>query len=153
MGTTETAPPPAGWLPDPDNPSAARRYWDGEQWTESRAPVEAEASGPRNGMAVTAFVLGLVGAVIGLVIAVIAFPIPLMLGIATVPLGLIARRKAKRDPAAGRKGLATWAIVLGLLSVTWGVIGAVAMNNAVNDLDKRLSSHCLNNPNAADCPE
>jgi Protein of unknown function (DUF2510) len=160
MATEQTAPPPAGWLPDPDNPSAARRYWDGEHWTESRAPVEAEASGPRNGMAVTAFVLGLVGAVIGLVIAIIAFPIPLMLGIAAVPLALIARRKAKRNPGVGRKGLATWAMVLGLLSVTWGVIGAVQYNDAVNevdkslsDLDKSLSSHCLNNPNAPDCPE
>ena len=153
---TELPPPPnrkAGWYPDPENPSAARRYWDGEQWSESRAPVEAEASGPRNGMAVTAFVLGLVGAVLGLIIAVIAYPIPLALGIAAVPLGLIARRRAKKNPGVGRKGLATWAVVLGLLSVTWGIIGAVAFNNAVNDLDKSLSSHCLSHPNAPDCPK
>jgi hypothetical protein len=104
-------------------------------------------------MAVTAFVLGLVGAAIGLIIAIIAYPIPLMLGLAAVPLGIIARWRAKKNPSVGRKGLATWAVVLGLLSVTWGIIGAVAFNDAVNDLDKSLSSHCLNNPNAADCPE
>ncbi len=30
--------PPAGWYPDPDDPKAAQRYWDGELWTEARAP-------------------------------------------------------------------------------------------------------------------
>jgi hypothetical protein len=104
-------------------------------------------------MAVTAFVLGLVGAVIGLIIAIIAWPIPFMLGLAAVPLGLIARRKAKKNPGVGRKGLATWAVVLGLLSITWGIIGAVSFNNSVNDLNKSLSTHCLNNPNAPDCPQ
>jgi hypothetical protein len=108
---------------------------------------------PPNGLAVTAFVLGLVGAVIGLIIAVFAYPVPLMLGIAAVPLGLIARRKAKKNPDAGCKGLATWPVVLGRLSVTWGTTGAVICDDAVNDLDKSLSSHCLNNPNAPDCPE
>jgi hypothetical protein len=155
--TPEAPPTPsgsAGWFPDPDNPTVSRRYWDGQHWTEHRAPVEAAASAataPSNGMAVTAFVLGLVGAVIGLIIAVIAYPIPLMLGLAAVPLGLIARRRAKKNPAVGRKGLATWAVALGLLSVTWGIVGAVTFNDAVNDLDKSLSSHCLNQPNAPDC--
>jgi hypothetical protein len=102
-------------------------------------------------MAVTAFVLGLVGAVIGLVIAVIAFPIPLGLGLAAVPLGFIARNRATKDPAVGRKTMATWGIVLGVLSITWGIIGAVVLNNAVEDLDKSLSTHCLNHPNASDC--
>ena len=47
MATTQTAPPNAGWLPDPDNPSAARRYWDGGQWTVSPAPdgIYVDASG------------------------------------------------------------------------------------------------------------
>jgi MFS family permease len=146
-----TSGPPAGWYPDPDNPDAARRYWDGRRWTDSRAPVEAEA-GPRNGMAVTAFVLGLVGVTLGAVIAVLFFPIPLGLGLAAFVLGWIARRRATRDPAAGRKGMATWGVVLGLLSVGIGIIGAVAVNSAVNDLDKALSTHCLNHPDASDCP-
>ena len=32
---------PAGWYPDPDNPQAARRYWDGKGWTGNRAPLDA----------------------------------------------------------------------------------------------------------------
>ena len=101
-------------------------------------------------MAVTAFVLGLVGAVIGLVIAIIAYPIPLALGLAAVPLGIIARVRAKR-PGVGRRGMATWAVILGLLSITWGIVGAVAFDKAVNDLNHSLSSHCLNHPTAPDC--
>lgn len=38
---------PAGWYPDPDNPTGFRfggvpsmRYFDGVQWTESRAPMQ-----------------------------------------------------------------------------------------------------------------
>jgi hypothetical protein len=29
--------PPAGWFPDPSG-SGSQRYWDGQQWTEHRAP-------------------------------------------------------------------------------------------------------------------
>jgi Protein of unknown function (DUF2510) len=140
---------PPGWYTDP-NDSGTRRYWDGGLWTDSRAPIDTSDRGPRNGIAVTAFVLGLVGAVIGLLIAVIAYPIPLALGLAAVPLGIIARIKAKR-PEIGRKGMATWAVILGLLSITWGIVGAVSFNNAVNDLNHSLSSHCVNHPNASDC--
>jgi hypothetical protein len=31
--------PPAGWYPDPDDPESTQRYWDGERWTDSYAPV------------------------------------------------------------------------------------------------------------------
>ena len=31
--------PPAGWYPDPYNPDSTQRYWDGERWTDSYAPV------------------------------------------------------------------------------------------------------------------
>ena len=30
--------PPPGWYPDPDSPNVQQRYWDGNQWTEARAP-------------------------------------------------------------------------------------------------------------------
>src|SRR3954447_25254270 len=129
----------AGWYPDPDNPAAARRYWDGIRWTDSRAPIDTQAAGPRNGMAVTAFILGLVGATIGLVIAIFAFPLPLMLGIAAVPLGFLGYRRVTKDPSAGRKGLAIWGIVLGCLAISWGIVGAVAFNNAVNDFNNAVN--------------
>ena len=31
--------PPAGWYPDPHNPQATQRYWDGSGWTDSYAPI------------------------------------------------------------------------------------------------------------------
>ncbi|TJZ81210.1 DUF2510 domain-containing protein [Rhodococcus oryzae] len=30
--------PPAGWHPDPYDPSASERYWDGERWTDQVRP-------------------------------------------------------------------------------------------------------------------
>ena len=34
--------PAAGWYPDPEQPGQ-QRYWDGQQWTEHRAPLEGGA--------------------------------------------------------------------------------------------------------------
>lgn len=36
-GADGTGVPPAGWFPDPGDPTS-RRYWDGRAWTEQRAP-------------------------------------------------------------------------------------------------------------------
>ena len=35
--------PAAGWYPDPEQPGQ-QRYWDGQQWTEHRAPLEGGGS-------------------------------------------------------------------------------------------------------------
>jgi len=35
---TATAATPAGWYPDPDDPSS-QRYWDGSAWTDHRHPA------------------------------------------------------------------------------------------------------------------
>ena len=40
---TSTPLPPPGWHVDPQDPSQWR-YWDGQQWTEHRAPRDAAAS-------------------------------------------------------------------------------------------------------------
>jgi hypothetical protein len=37
--------PPAGWYPNPENPSE-QRYWDGTQWTEHTAPAAGSAEPP-----------------------------------------------------------------------------------------------------------
>lgn len=60
MEPVEDAPPP-GWYPDPDQ-VATQRFWDGEHWTDQRAPLSQSAGVAWN----TRMVLGLVGA--GLVI-------------------------------------------------------------------------------------
>jgi hypothetical protein len=36
--------PPAGWHPDPEDPTQ-QRYWDGSAWTEHRAPAPAAQPG------------------------------------------------------------------------------------------------------------
>jgi hypothetical protein len=38
-------PKPAGWYPDPQV-ERQRRYWDGQKWTERRAPVVIPRSSP-----------------------------------------------------------------------------------------------------------
>lgn len=38
--------PPAGWYPDPDNPESTQRYWDGQGWTDSYAPIGAAVADP-----------------------------------------------------------------------------------------------------------
>lgn len=57
-----------GWYPAP-NEHATQRYWNGEAWTEDRAPLEVKDDG---GLIVAgwvcAFLFPLVGFIIGLVL-------------------------------------------------------------------------------------
>src|SRR3989337_2750247 len=68
--------PPAGWYPDPDNPETTQRYWDGQAWTESHAPLGAELVSPTDppqnlgvveGLAVAGLTLAAVLAVFSIV--------------------------------------------------------------------------------------
>jgi hypothetical protein len=43
MTDSAPAPVPAGWYPDPDSPGIVR-WWDGEAWTERRAPAAPPAA-------------------------------------------------------------------------------------------------------------
>lgn len=60
---------PAGWYPDPTQPGS-QRYWDGNEWTDQRAPLpQGQAkSGSWSPSASPRLVIGLLGA-IGVVIA------------------------------------------------------------------------------------
>lgn len=87
-----------------------------------------------NGMAVAGFVCALVGAVLGLV--PLFFLVALPLGILGIVFGFLGRRKAKNG--ATHKGLATTAVVLGLVAVLLSVAGVMVVNDAVNTLDKEL---------------
>jgi hypothetical protein len=69
--------PPPGWYPDPNDPST-QRYWDGSQWTDSRAPGAAVAPArSTNGKAIAALVLGItwicgIGSILALVFGTMA---------------------------------------------------------------------------------
>lgn len=89
----------------------------------------------RNGMAVAALTCGIVG-VAFVVAAALLYPVPFALGLVAVVLGIIARRRAVREPSVGRKTMATWGIALGAASVGVGILGASMVNQAVDSLDK-----------------
>lgn len=91
---------------------------------------------PSNGMAVAALVCGIVGTVFGLV--PLTYLVALAAGAVAVALGFVARRRAKRDPSAGRKTMATWGIVLGAVAIALGVVGAVIIDDTLTDLERDL---------------
>lgn len=91
-----------------------------------------------NGFAVAGLTCGIIGVVFGLGMA-ITFPIAIAAGLLAVLFGILGRHRAKKEPAAGRKTMATWAVVLGIIAVGLGGIGASMVNSAVNDLNRSLN--------------
>mgnify|MGYP000613188611 FL=1 len=61
--------PGAGWDPDPEQPQT-QRYWDGDAWTDQRAPLPPRKSSEGLEVAgwVCAVLFPLVGIVIGLIL-------------------------------------------------------------------------------------
>ena len=64
---------PAGWYPDPSDPTS-QRYWDGARWTDNRTPGASQAGAQTgtNGKAIAALVLGIlwlcwIGSILALV--------------------------------------------------------------------------------------
>ena len=108
MELTPPPPPPPhstppGWYPDPHDPGT-QRYWDGAQWTESRAPVGA-GSAPTNGKAIASLVLGLL----------------FLCGIGSI-LALVFGTQAKNEIEASRgaqggEGMAQAGIILGWIGI------------------------------------
>jgi resuscitation-promoting factor RpfB len=66
---------PAGWYPDPEQPGT-QRYWDGNAWTDQRAPAAPAPPEDKGAGAlvvagyVTAVLLPIVGFVLGIVLLV-----------------------------------------------------------------------------------
>lgn len=131
------------------------RYWDGSKWTGSvsqspagpgtkpetvttesgeQQTVYVRAAG--NGMAVAALVCGIVGAIVGLI--PILFFIALPLGILAVIFGFVGRGRVKKQPEAGRKGMATAGIVTGVIAVILACVGIGIVADAGEELDEDL---------------
>jgi len=89
-----------------------------------------------NGFAVTALVLGLIGAVVGLI--PIFFLGAWLLGVLAIIFGFAGRSRVKRDPEAGRAGMALAGIILGVIAIVLGIIGVSVVNNAVDEFDRDL---------------
>lgn len=89
-----------------------------------------------NGLAVAGLVCGIIGVLVGLI--PIFFIGAWILGVLGLVFGLIARSRANDDPEIGRKTMATWAAILGVVAVGLGVVGVVIVNDATNDLGDSL---------------
>jgi hypothetical protein len=95
--------PGPGWYADPNDPMT-RRYWDGNKWTDNRAPG-AQAGTKTNGLAIASLVLGIIwlwwlGSVLALIFGYVG--------------------KSQIDQSAGvqtGRGLAIAGIVLGWIGV------------------------------------
>lgn len=73
------------------------------------------AASKKNGMAVAAFVLGLLGWLLGWIPPLIPFTVIML--ILAIIFGAIANGRANDDPAVGGKGLAIAGLVLGILGL------------------------------------
>jgi hypothetical protein len=96
-----------GWYPDPNDPTS-RRYWDGSEWTEQRAPATQAAK--TNGFAIASLVLGILwlwwlGSVLALIFGYVG--------------------KSQIDQSGGMqtgRGLAIAGIVLGWIGVATVIV-------------------------------
>jgi hypothetical protein len=126
MSDTTTPPrpdAPAGWYPDPSQ-AETQRYWDGENWTDQRAPLAPSlAAGADRGISLsTRLVLGVLGAVAALIAVFLPHAessgvlkianntlISSSDGLIVIVLALVAAAAAVRDAAKQRL---SWSLVL-----------------------------------------
>ncbi|MFF0288327.1 DUF4190 domain-containing protein [Streptomyces sp. NPDC005262] len=105
------------------------------------APAQTPGLRPaRNGLGISALILGIIGAVSGLI--PFLFWLAGILGVIALILGLVGRGRVKRGEATN-KGATTFGAVLGLIALILSVVGAVitfkAVGDAVDDLDRAVS--------------
>jgi lysylphosphatidylglycerol synthetase-like protein (DUF2156 family) len=158
--TTNPAP---GWYADPER-YGGERYWDGEAWSDQRraspAPLQVAAvvvpgpvvvQPPGNGMAVTALVCGIVGAVFGLIPW--TFWLAWILGIIAIVFGALGRRREEREPAAGKRSMATAGLVLGIVAIALGIIGVIVLATFIHHAASTLNdlNDCLGDPDQLNC--
>lgn len=105
-------PPPTGWA-----------YW----------PLPERE--PAKGLQLAAVICGIVGSVIGLVPIMGLFAVAL--GLVAIVLGFIAW--GQRGRARVKRTMAAWGIGLGTLALALGIIGAVIVSQALDELDRDLN--------------
>ena len=112
-------------------------------------PATPAAQPLRNGLGVTALILGIVGALFGLI--PLTFFVAGPLGLAAFICGLIGRSRAKKALANNGRMALTGAI-LGLLAMALAVVGIVIVAGAFSDAGKSLDklSKDLSSSAAAD---
>jgi len=152
--TTQPAP---GWYADPQQ-YGAERYWNGAAWSEHRrtavpaaVPLAVVVPAPGNGQAVAALVCGIVGAVFGLVPW--TFWLAWILGVIAIVFGAIGRRRADRDPAAGKRSTATAGLILGIVAIALGVVGLIILVNVIDHATTTINDiqSCFQNPDQLHC--
>ena len=132
--------PSAGWYPDPQGGGGVR-YWDGRVWTEHVSSAAAPPAGAGNGMAVAALVLGIVGCVLCWVPV-----LGLILGVLGIVFGALGRKRAQREPGAGKGTMALSGLILGIIATVLSVLLLFVLSSAINRAGHELRdlTHCLN---------
>jgi Domain of unknown function (DUF4190) len=99
-------------------------------------------AGPSNGLAVASLLIGIVGLVTSPIL------IGLVLGIAAVAMGVVARRRIKRGETAHGGGLALVGVVLGVLATGIGLaVSAIIAFGFATDQFNSTYQHCLGEHN------
>ncbi len=103
----------------------------------STAPAAPAAVPARNGLGISAFVLGIVGTVMG-TIPILGIP-ALACGLTGTGLGLGAYRRL-RARTADNKVMTRIGLVLSVVAIILGIVGIVIVTRTVNDLNNQLSN-------------
>lgn len=106
---------------------------------------------PSNGLAIAGLVCGIVGVVLGLLPW--TFWAAWVLGVLAIVFSAIGRRKADREPAAGRRSMATAGLILGIVAIGLGIVGLIVLMSFFDDVGSTLDTieSCLGDPDALEC--
>jgi hypothetical protein len=103
------------------------------------SPAGAEPT-KGNGLGLAGFIVSVCGAAIGLGMA-ITFPVALAAGITGLVLASVGYAKARKDRARKYRKLSFAGIAVGALAITFGIVGAVMVGQAVNDVSNALDKY------------
>jgi hypothetical protein len=121
----QPVPQQQGYAPAPGQPAYG---YAGQQ------PVYVMQQPERNGLALAAMILGIIGVVVGLI--PLFFLGAWICGVLAFIFGLVGRGKQKHV----RRKMAWSGVILGVVAVSLGIVGVVIVNNAVNDVGDCLEA-------------